>query len=194
MHVCLGRARRARPAHTNLLQQVDDRAYAVGSRRRRGGDHPDDAAASAHPAYHQLPGTGSDDSARCCAQHCAGRLATQCPLELVRLRRPERVAGDRAGAVLMAPAQGVRRVLVTGGGRGLGAAIVKALAAAGHDVTFTYRSSGDAAQAAIKALAADPPGRGVAALRGDLSDRRAVAAFAAELADDAPYDGFVHNA
>ena len=35
----------------------------------------------------------------------------------------------------------MRRVLVTGGGRGLGAAIVRMLAAAGHDVTFTYRSA-----------------------------------------------------
>jgi NAD(P)-dependent dehydrogenase (short-subunit alcohol dehydrogenase family) len=97
----------------------------------------------------------------------------------------------------MAPAQGVRRVLVTGGGRGLGAAIVNALAAAGHDVTVTYRSSGDA-EAAAKALAAAYPGQRFAALRVDLSDRDAVAAFAAELgqeaSDSAYYDGFVHNA
>jgi len=61
-------------------------------------------------------------------------------------------------------------------------------------VTFTYRSSGGAAEAAAKALAADHPGRRFAALRVDLSDRDAVAAFAAELGDDAHYDGFVHNA
>ena len=98
----------------------------------------------------------------------------------------------------MAPAQVVRRVLVTGGGRGLGAAIVKALAAAGHDVAFTYRSSGDTAEASAKALAADYPGQRFAALRVDLSDRDAVAAFATELSQEtsdlARYDGFVHNA
>ena len=41
----------------------------------------------------------------------------------------------------MTAAAAKRLVLVTGGGRGLGTAIVRALAAAGHDVTFTYRSA-----------------------------------------------------
>ncbi len=93
----------------------------------------------------------------------------------------------------MGPAQGTRRVLVTGGGRGLGAAIVRTLAAAGHDVAFTYRSSGDAAEAAVKALAADHPEQKFAALPIDLSDRDAVAAFTTGL-DDGRYNGFVHNA
>ena len=102
----------------------------------------------------------------------------------------------------MAPTQGARRVLVTGGGRGLGAAIVKTLASAGHDVTFTYRSSADEAEAAVKALTIAYPEQNFAALRIDLADRDAVAAFtatlgqeAANLAPDlAPYDGIVHNA
>jgi NAD(P)-dependent dehydrogenase (short-subunit alcohol dehydrogenase family) len=85
-------------------------------------------------------------------------------------------------------------VLVTGGGRGLGAAIVKALAADGHDVTFTYNSSLQAAEASVRALTAVCPEQSFAALQVDLSDRDAVAAFTAGLGDDAPYDGFVHNA
>ena len=98
----------------------------------------------------------------------------------------------------MAPTQGARRVLVTGGGRGLGAAIVKTLASAGHDVTFTYRSSADEAEAAVKMLTIAHPEQKFAALRVDLADRDAVAAFTTALGQEAPdlapYDGFVHNA
>jgi len=91
-------------------------------------------------------------------------------------------------------APGKRRVLVTGGGRGLGAAIVAALAAAGHDVTFTFYASAEAATAAAGQLAAAYPAQSFAALRVDLADREAVAAFTATLGNDEPYSAFVHNA
>jgi len=86
-----------------------------------------------------------------------------------------------------------RRVLVTGGGRGLGAAIVRGLARAGHDVTFTYRSSRDAATAAVASLATEFPEQKFQALPVDLADRSAVDTFTAAIGDGR-YDGFVHNA
>jgi NAD(P)-dependent dehydrogenase (short-subunit alcohol dehydrogenase family) len=87
-----------------------------------------------------------------------------------------------------------KRVLVTGGGRGLGAAIVEALAAAGHDVTFTYRSAKAEAEQAVAALAAAHPGQSFAAEHVDLADKDAVEAFADTLAKAPPYGCFVHNA
>jgi 3-oxoacyl-[acyl-carrier protein] reductase len=87
-----------------------------------------------------------------------------------------------------------RRILVTGGGRGLGAAIVTALAAAGHDVTFTYRSAGAEAEEMKKSLVAAHPERKFAAREVDLADRNAVEAFADVLAKEPAYGGFVHNA
>ncbi len=87
-----------------------------------------------------------------------------------------------------------RRVLVTGGGRGLGAAIVAALAAAGHHVTFTYRSARDEAEQALQSLTTAHPGQVFAARAVDLSDRDAVEAFAEALGNEEPYGGFVHNA
>jgi 3-oxoacyl-[acyl-carrier protein] reductase len=91
----------------------------------------------------------------------------------------------------MSDADASRRVLVTGGGRGLGAAIVGALVRAGFDVTFTYRSAG--ADAVIAELERSCPGRSIAARQIDLGDKAAVDALADELASSTFY-GFVHNA
>jgi 3-oxoacyl-[acyl-carrier protein] reductase len=84
-----------------------------------------------------------------------------------------------------------KRVLVTGGGKGVGAAIVKALVAGGHDVDFTYRSSEDQAKALATELGLG--GRQVRALRLDLSLKEAVDAFA-KAAEADEYYGFIHNA
>ena len=85
------------------------------------------------------------------------------------------------------------RVLVTGGASGLGRAIVRRLVAAGHDVTFTYRSSGEAAEALVAELAAAHPDRGVTALALDLADRAALDAFC-DTVEAENFYGFVHNA
>ena len=85
------------------------------------------------------------------------------------------------------------RVLVTGGGKGVGAAIVRALAVAGHDVDFTYRSSGDAAAALAGELMAAHPGRTVKAHVLDLNDRTSLEAFCESIEGESWF-GFVHNA
>ncbi|WID94311.1 SDR family oxidoreductase [Bosea vestrisii] len=85
------------------------------------------------------------------------------------------------------------RVLVTGGAKGVGAAIVRALAAAGHDVDFTYRSSGEQAQALAAEIIATAPGRSVRALPLDLSDKAALDGFC-EQCEGETYFGLVHNA
>ena len=87
-----------------------------------------------------------------------------------------------------------RRVLVTGGGRGVGAATVRALAAAGHDVTFTYRTSAAEADALAAELAAAHPGQAFATRAADLADKAAVESLVAAIDADPPYSGFVHNA
>lgn len=85
------------------------------------------------------------------------------------------------------------KVLVTGGAKGVGAAIVRALAAAGHDVAFTYRSSGEQAKALAAEIMAAHPGRTIEALPLDLSDKAALDAFC-EACEGETYFGFVHNA
>jgi NAD(P)-dependent dehydrogenase (short-subunit alcohol dehydrogenase family) len=85
------------------------------------------------------------------------------------------------------------RVLVTGGGKGVGAAIVRALVAAGHDVDFTYRSSAEAATALADELMGAHPGRKVAIHPVDLADKGAVDAFC-EAIEGESFFGFIHNA
>jgi 3-oxoacyl-[acyl-carrier protein] reductase len=80
--------------------------------------------------------------------------------------------------------------LVIGGGRGIGAAVVDALAGAGFDVTFTQRS----AAADPAEVAARFPGRDIRAETLDLSDRAAVEAFAAGIEDAEPLAALVHVA
>lgn len=85
------------------------------------------------------------------------------------------------------------RILVTGGAKGVGAAIVRALVAQGHDVAFTYRASADQAQALVAELEAAHPGARIEARSLDLADKAAVDAFCDGVEGEA-FFGFVHNA
>ncbi|MBX9699019.1 MAG: SDR family oxidoreductase [Acetobacteraceae bacterium] len=88
---------------------------------------------------------------------------------------------------------GRRVVLVTGGGRGIGAAVVRLAAGAGWDVAFTY--AGNAERARETEAAAHDLGAEVLALQSDVADPAAVAAaFAAVEERFGRLDGLVNNA
>jgi NAD(P)-dependent dehydrogenase (short-subunit alcohol dehydrogenase family) len=85
------------------------------------------------------------------------------------------------------------RVLVTGGAKGVGAAISRALVATGHDVDFTYRSSGDAAKALADELMQANPGRSIKAHEVDLADKAGLESFC-EMLEGESFFGLIHNA
>lgn len=85
------------------------------------------------------------------------------------------------------------RALITGGSRGIGAAVVRALAAQGHDVVVHFRTQ----HAAAEAVAADARSYGVRAelVQFDVADAVAVAAGLAQLDLEArPIGILVNNA
>lgn len=65
-----------------------------------------------------------------------------------------------------------RRALVTGGSRGIGAAIALALAENGADVAFTYQTSADKADKVVKSI--DATGRRAFAIQADSADPKAI--------------------
>jgi len=80
-----------------------------------------------------------------------------------------------------------RRALVIGGRKGIGAAVVRALAGQKAAITYTYRSAPDG----LEAFRAELPGATLSALQLDLADRAAVDAFAAAQEQAEPWDVLV---
>jgi len=77
-----------------------------------------------------------------------------------------------------------RRVLfITGGSRGIGAGIVRAAAAAGYDVAFTYRERREAAEQAIAEIGAAHPEARCQAWALDVKDSAAVERVGDEVLD-----------
>ena len=86
-----------------------------------------------------------------------------------------------------------RSALVTGASRGIGRAIAEALARAGADIAFTYRSRLDDARAT--ALAIEAIGRRVTVLQADLTKRADITRLAGDaVAQSGPIDILVNNA
>ncbi|MBL8738647.1 MAG: SDR family NAD(P)-dependent oxidoreductase, partial [Planctomycetes bacterium] len=87
----------------------------------------------------------------------------------------------------------MRRALVTGASRGIGAAIAKRLAAAGHSVIVNYRSDHAAANTVVEEIRSK--GGDAVAVAFDVADRAATEqAIAQLLQDPRPIGILVNNA
>lgn len=91
------------------------------------------------------------------------------------------------------PANG-KTVFVAGGAKGIGLGIVRALAADGYDVSFSYRGSATAAAAVSKELQAEYPSQQINSYQVDLSDRDQVETFARVVGETESLYGLVYNA
>jgi len=83
---------------------------------------------------------------------------------------------------------------VAGGARGIGLGIVRALAADGYDIVFSYRGSATDAAQACKDLQAMYPGQSISAIQVDLSERGQVEQLAGQIAETESLYGLVYNA
>lgn len=73
---------------------------------------------------------------------------------------------------------------ITGGSRGIGAGLVRDLAAAGHDVAFTYRANRELAEALVTEVATAHPERTCRTYGLDVRDSAAVDAVGEQVIDD----------
>jgi 3-oxoacyl-[acyl-carrier protein] reductase len=87
-----------------------------------------------------------------------------------------------------------KAVYVAGGAKGIGLGIVKALAADGYDVCFSYRSSPEQAAQIQNELQSQYPDQKISSHRVDMSDRAQVDEFAAMIGDTEGLYGLVYNA
>lgn len=84
-----------------------------------------------------------------------------------------------------------KKILVTGGSRGIGAEIVQTLAAAGAQVAFTYSSNKESANKILESL----PGGGHKILSMNVADESSVnSALEPLIAEWKDFDGLVNNA
>lgn len=86
-----------------------------------------------------------------------------------------------------------QKILITAGAKGMGKAMVLALAAQGYDVTFTVRTSLSQGENVLKELQAQYPSQNFTCLPLDCADKLQVTKFCAAIESETFY-GFVHNA
>jgi len=87
-----------------------------------------------------------------------------------------------------------KTVFVTGGAKGIGKAIVTALAADGFDVSFTYSASADEAAQLCAVLQSSYPAQSIKSYGFDLGERAQVDELASLIGDTDALYGLVHNA
>ena len=87
-----------------------------------------------------------------------------------------------------------KTVFVAAGSKGIGLAIVNALAEDGYNVSFSYRSSPNEANTLLLALETRYPDQQFACHQVDMSDRVQVSEFADVMSDTASLYGLVYNA